>query len=241
MKFSKIFMTGNWENLIISTFEVDKLILEPYLPNNVEIDFYNGKALLSSVAFTFSKVRFFGIKVPFHQEFGQLNFRFYVKSKIDGTPGVVFIKEFAPKPLIAFVANTIYNEPYHYKNIKRIKTQTKDGFKMEYNYSQIKINTVCTKKLHKPEDNSLEKFVVDRYVAFIKSNSSKSYQYKINHKPWKLYETETVSVDQNILSLLPKEFGSGKLLSSYFVDGSSVTVQKGILQGSESKNSLCIA
>ena len=69
------------------------------------------------MAFTFSKVRFFGIKIPFHQKFGQINFRFYVKSKIDGTKGVVFIKEFAPKPLIALIANLFYNEPYQYKKI----------------------------------------------------------------------------------------------------------------------------
>ena len=47
MKQSSIFMTGNWQDLIMSTFEVDKKILEPYLPNNTELDLFNGKALMS--------------------------------------------------------------------------------------------------------------------------------------------------------------------------------------------------
>ena len=114
------FMTGNWEDLIISTFEVEQEILEKYLPNGTELDLYQGRALISMVAFTFSKVKFFGVKVPFHQQFGEINYRFYVKSIINGTKGVVFIKEYAPKPIIAVIANGIYNEPFFYKNLLKI-------------------------------------------------------------------------------------------------------------------------
>jgi uncharacterized protein len=124
MKPTNIFMKGNWTDLIVTTFEVKQEILEAYLPKDTTIDLYNGKALLSMVSFTFSKVSFFGIKIPFHQSFGQINFRFYVKSKLDGTKGVVFIKEFAPKPIIASIANWFYNETYHYKNIKLKNNKT---------------------------------------------------------------------------------------------------------------------
>ena len=64
MDTSNIFMTGNWKDLIMSTYNIDKSILKPYLPINTEIDLYNGKALISLVAFTFSNVNFFGFKIP---------------------------------------------------------------------------------------------------------------------------------------------------------------------------------
>lgn len=223
-------MTGNWEDLIISTFEVEKKILETYLPNNTELDLFNGKALMSVVAFTFSKVKFFGLKVPFHQKFGQINFRFYAKSKINGAKGVVFIKEFAPKPLIALIANKIYNEPFFFKNIRFNKNITNNKKSIKYSYKNLQMKAAASKTTESLSKNSLEEFIVDRYIAFVKSSNTKTFQYKIYHKPWKLYQSLSIEINKNIISLLPKKFKTAKYLKTCVVDGSSVSVEKGILQ-----------
>lgn len=232
MKSIKIFMTGKWEDLIILTFEVNQDLLEKYLPNGTELDLYDGKALISSVAFTFSEVNFFGIKIPFHQQFGQINFRFYVKSKINQTKGVVFIREFAPKPIIAFVANKVYNEPFFYRKIHRKKTVSEGEIVLNYTYENIKIKAKASIETKGLKENTLDHFVVDRYVAFVKKNKKETYQYKINHKPWELYNTKTIIIDKAILTMLPTAFNKAKLISSYFVNGSSISVEKGILQHS---------
>lgn len=226
------FMTGNWEDLIISTFEVNSEILEKYLPNGIELDLYQGKALISMVAFTFSKVKFFGVKVPFHQQFGEINFRFYVKSIVDGTKGVVFIKEYAPKPIIALVANGVYNEPFFYKNIGRQKEILENVISMQYNFPNGKVKAIAKNETKELEENSLEHFIVDRYIAFVKSRNTKTYQYQINHKPWEIYKSSSIEIDKNSLLLLPSEFKNGKLIASYFVDGSKISVEKGILKES---------
>lgn len=230
MKTNNIFMSGEWKDLIMSTFEIDKSILEPYLPKNTEIDFYKGKALLSMVAFTFSKVKFFGIRVPFHQQFGQINFRFYVKSKIDGAKGVVFVKEFAPKPLIAYIANWFYNEPYHYKKIRLKKSIDNNQIKLNYSFRDSKIDIESKLQTNQLINNTFEHFVVDRYIAFIKNYKGKTFQYKIYHKPWELYNLKNINIDKTILNLLPKKFKNLKHISTSFVKGSSIEVQKGILQ-----------
>jgi len=182
------------------------------------------------VAFTFSKVKFFGVKVPFHQQFGEINFRFYVKSIIEGTKGVVFIKEYAPKPIMAMIANGVYNEPFFYKNIGREKEITDEELSMKYSFPNGKFTATAQKETRELQENTLEHFIVDRYIAFVKSRSTKTYQYQINHKPWKLYTSSNIEIDKNSLSLLPSEFKNGKLIASYFVDGSEISVEKGILQ-----------
>jgi len=224
------FMIGNWEDLIISTFEVEKEILEKYLPNDTELDLYNGKALVSMVAFTFSRVKFFGIKVPFHQLFGEINFRMYVQSKTDATKGVVFIKEYAPKPLIAMIANGIYNEPFFYKNVKREKEISNNEVVMEYIFSNGSVKAASSSEKIVLKENSLEHFIVDRYIAFVKSRSKKTYQYKIIHEPWRIYASSTIKIDKSSLTLLPSEFKNAKLISTYFVDGSKISVEKGTMQ-----------
>ncbi len=225
-----IFMTCEWKDLIISTYDVQKSILEHYLPPNTELDLYEGKALMSIVAFTFAKVNFFGIKIPCHQKFGQINFRFYAKSKLDGTKGVVFIKEFAPKPLIALTANLGYNEPYFYKNIKMAISSSGEQKSIKYSYKNkyISAEVSCNKESLKPE--TLEEFVVDRYVAFVKNHHSQTLQYKIHHRPWKIYKTIHSEINERIRFLLPEKFKKMNLLKTYVVDGSSVSVEKGILK-----------
>ncbi|MEN3323015.1 DUF2071 domain-containing protein [Mariniflexile soesokkakense] len=230
MKPTNVFMTGDWRDLIMTTFEIDKHILESYLPQDTEIDLYNNKVLLSMVAFTFSKVKFFGFRVPFHQNFGQINFRFYVKSKINGTKGVVFIKEFAPKPLITLVANLVYNEPYFNKNITYNKFTKDNTISLEYNYNDAKTTAKGSLATNELRKNTLEHFVVDRYIAFIKNKKNDTLQYKIFHKPWELYNLETSNFDKELLNLLPKTFKNLKHVSTCFVDGSSVEVEKGLLQ-----------
>ncbi|MDO7170780.1 YqjF family protein [Mariniflexile sp. AS56] len=228
MKPTNTFMTGNWQDLIMTTFEIDQAILEPYLPKDTEIDLYNNKALLSMVAFTFKKVSFFGFRVPMHQNFGQINFRFYVKSKIDGTKGVVFIKEFAPKPLITLVANLFYNEPYYFKNIHYTKFQKNNETTLEYSYNGAKIHAKAVLETTPPTKNTINYFIVDRYVAFIKTKRSKTLQYQIKHKPWLLYNIQDSYFDNDLLKLLPNAFKNLKHVATCFVDGSFVAVEKGV-------------
>ncbi len=225
-----IFMTGNWEDLIILTYEIDKEILKKQLPFETELQLFEGKALISMVAFTFSKVKFFGIKVPFHQQFGEINFRFYVKSKVTGERGVVFLKEYAPKPLIAFVASKIYNEPFFYKTIKRSKKLFNDTITMCYNFPRGKVEIVAKNEVNTLEEGSLEHFIVDRYIAFVKFRKMKTARYKINHKPWKLHKIISKKIDDIALSLLPKELQHAKYMTTYFVNGSSISIEKGVLQ-----------
>lgn len=226
-------MKGNWENLIIKSYSCKPEILENYLPKHVELDLYNGKGIFSMVAFTFSKVRFFGIKVPFHQLFGEINFRFYVKSKINGKKGVVFLKEYAPKPLIALVANKIFNEPFYFHKIKRDITTTS---KYKYiNYPFLlknkfeKLTALVANKVLELKPNSLQEFIVERYVAFVKTKHH-TLEYKINHKPWQLHPIKKINISNKILNLLPNEFIQSKEIATYVVDGSEITVEKGILQ-----------
>ncbi len=91
-------------------------------------------AFVSLVAFEFLRCRVMGVPWPGHTDFAEINLRFYVRA---GGPssardvrtsapsrpasplpssadrrGVVFIREFVPKPLIAWAAKRFYNEPY---------------------------------------------------------------------------------------------------------------------------------
>ena len=228
----KIFMRGRWENLIIRTYKCSQSVLQKYLPPDVELDLWKGDALVSMVAFNFSKVKFFGIKVPFHQNFAEINFRTYVKSKKGGMRGVLFLRELAPKMLIATMANFVYNEPFYYLNVKNKYKETATGQNMMYRFKSGKksgkISIEATKEALNLTIGTLAHFTVDRYISFVKSYfSQKASRYRIHHYPWKRYSVQKIDFDESILGLLPQDITNGlqkAAISTYFVDGSAVEV-----------------
>ena len=106
------FLTAEWRKLANVNYEVNPEILEKYLPNGVELDFWDGKCLISVVGFMFLNTQLLGISVPFHRNFEEVNLRFYVKKweNQHWKRGVVFIKEIVPKKALSIIANTFYKE-----------------------------------------------------------------------------------------------------------------------------------
>ena len=89
------FLKAEWKNLALFNYEVDRQVLEKYVPAETEIDICNNKCYVSLVGFLFKETKVLGLKVPFHVDFEELNLRFYVKRFENGEwrRGVVFIKE----------------------------------------------------------------------------------------------------------------------------------------------------
>jgi uncharacterized protein YqjF (DUF2071 family) len=61
----KTFLTAKWENLIMANYAVDPLVLAPYLPHGVALDFYEGQTFVSLVGFMFKKTSLFQVPIPF--------------------------------------------------------------------------------------------------------------------------------------------------------------------------------
>lgn len=108
------FLKARWENVVMANYAVDPEILTPYLPKNVELDYFAGKTYVSLVGFMFRDTRIFNIPVPFIGTFEEVNLRFYVKRTVNGElrRGVVFIREIIPSKIIALAANLLYKEHY---------------------------------------------------------------------------------------------------------------------------------
>src|SRR5688572_1715652 len=108
------FLTAEWRRLVMLNYEVDPAILRSFVPRGVELDTWDTRLFVSVVGFLFLNTRVLGLSIPFHQNFEEINLRFFVRLRVeDGwRRGVVFIKEIAPRWAIATVARVVYNENY---------------------------------------------------------------------------------------------------------------------------------
>src|SRR5260221_10578986 len=105
------FLTARWSNLIIASYVAPRKLLSPLLPPGLELDCRDGQCFVSLVAFDFHNTKVLGVPWPGFQNFLELNLRFYVRH--GNQRGVVFVREFVPRRLVAWMARTLYNEPYH--------------------------------------------------------------------------------------------------------------------------------
>lgn len=190
----KPFLTAEWQRLILLTYDVEPYLLEEYLPKGLELDLYKGRAFVSLVAFDFLDTRVKGLKIPFHVDFPEVNLRFYVRQKMDdGTfrRGVVFIKEFVPKPCIAGVANRFYNEPYSTIKMKSSYEINEDKLIIQHwlkkNRVEHDLKFVVENKPYFPTEDSTEHFFKEHEWGFGASKAGKLSVYKVEHPVWRIY------------------------------------------------------
>ena len=189
MSIKKIFLTARWENLVIISYKVSHEILEPYIPKGLELDTIEGSAFVSIVAFDFLDTKVKGIKVPFNDNFPEINLRFYVKN--NEMRGVVFIKEFVSKFFIPLIANTIYNECY-----RRIPMKSNIRFgdniyldhSIHLNDKDYSINVEAKNKTFMPHADSTEHFFKEHEWGFgIGNKGGRTVKYRVEHPSWELY------------------------------------------------------
>lgn len=104
------FLTARWVNLVLVNYEVPRQVLAPRLPRGLELDEREGRHFLSLVAFDFLDTRVLGVPWPGHVNFPEINLRFYVRH--GNQRGVMFVREYVPRAIVANTARWIYNEPY---------------------------------------------------------------------------------------------------------------------------------
>ena len=110
----ELLLTAEWRNLAILNYLVDPRVLASLVPAGTELDQGNGATLLSVVGFMFLDTRLFGIPIPFHRNFEEVNLRFYVRRQSPAGWRVVFVKELVPRIAVAWAARAATM-----KNIRR--------------------------------------------------------------------------------------------------------------------------
>ena len=229
-----IFLSARWENLIMANYAVNSELLKPYLPNGVELDFYEDKTYVSLVGFMFKQTSLFNIPIPFLGTFEEINLRFYVKRvEADSIKrGVVFINETVPYKLVAWLANKLYKEHYiaiPTKNeieITSLSKSIKYHWKINREWNHIAVNTSIENEQMLP--GSIEEFIFEHYYGYTKINNQLSQEYKVDHPRWLVNKVIDHSIHCDFKSMYGNDFSflSDRQPDSVIVaEGSPVTVK----------------
>jgi len=188
-----------WRNLSFLHWEVKPEKLKPYIPEGVEIDFFEGKSYVGLIPFQMKNVRpRYLPAVPGISTFPEFNIRTYVKK--NGIAGVLFLTLDAQSRVTCTYAPRAYGLPYNYAKCKlQIKEnnfeweskRSKEGF-------ELKGSCIAIGEEMQAKSNSLEKFLFERYSLYVKHKKSSKMAYTL-HDPWTFKEAKATLSTNTLL------------------------------------------
>jgi hypothetical protein len=209
-------------------------LLTPLLPEGTELDPYDGTDFVSLVGFQFLKTRVLGLPIPFHQNFEEVNLRFYVRTKAaEGwRRGVVFVKELVPRWAIAFVARTVYGEAYSAMPMRHTVTHAPGSFSAAYEWRRKgqweALRIGGTAEPAEIGSGTMEEYITEHYWGFTRHGSG-STLYGVEHPRWRARAAEKCEFQAEVASLYGERFVetlSASPHSAFLAEGSAVTVRR---------------
>jgi uncharacterized protein YqjF (DUF2071 family) len=224
MALSRPMFRADWCGALFMRFEVDRSALQRAIP--FELDLYEGRAIVSLVAFTQKRLRpAIGgkiaalLSVPLAEhEF--LNLRAYVR--VGNERGIYFLSEWISNRLAVVIGPRLYGLPYrlgalryeHMLNGKPVRGRVAaPGGQIVYR-ALIPPNT----KFGTARVGTLDHFLLERYVAFTNRNGI-ARRFEVDHAPWPQTRVDLDRVESGLLSSTAHWARTAKLIAANFSPG----------------------
>ena len=234
LAMARSFLDADWRHLLFVNHEVDRALVQRYVPAGTELDLLDGRALVSIVAFRFLNTRILGVPVPLHRNFDEVNLRAYVRRKENGSwkRGVVFVRELVPRPAIAWTARLAYNEPYRAVRMRhRISMDHATGGSLQYEWRQQgRWHSVSGQVSGAPrpiDPQSHTGFITEHYLGYTPQRSGRTVEYRVRHPRWNVWEGATTEFRCDVASVYGVDWVTalaGAPYSAFVCDGAPVGI-----------------
>ena len=189
-----------WHDLLFAHWPVPLDLLRQKVPAQLDLDLWHGEAYVGVVPFVLRNMRPRGVRaIPILSHFAEINVRTYVTYK--GIPGVYFFSLDAANLSAVLGARFAYALPYYHAKFSIQKTN--DGIA----YASRRLQRpkpadfrgrywpVSDVHAYAPPDQSLERFLSERYCLYAVSTSH-VYRTVVHHLPWPLQSAEA-TIERN--------------------------------------------
>ncbi|HKT07030.1 MAG TPA: DUF2071 domain-containing protein [Gemmatimonadaceae bacterium] len=230
-------LTAAWLDLAMLNYAVSPDVLRPYLPRGTELDDFAGTTYVSIVGFRFASTRVFGVRIPGHVTFDEVNLRTYVRrfSPNGWRRGVVFIREMVPRRAIAWAARAWYNEPYRTLPMRHSVVRRNDGWPRSARYEWRRGATWEGLSLETDADpvpleaGSEEEFIAEHCWGYTRQRDGSTIEYRVSHPRWRSAPAREARLEADVGALYGPPFDAllaGAPRSAFMADGSAVTVYR---------------
>ncbi|MEZ6197277.1 MAG: DUF2071 domain-containing protein [Planctomycetota bacterium] len=198
-------MYQTWKRLLFLHWEVDPASLRPLIPDDLELDLWEGRAYVGVVPFAMRGIRPRGLPaVPGISNFLETNLRTYVRDRA-GRPGVWFFSLDANRSLAVWCARTFFDLPYFRADMR--ETREDDGA-IFYTTKRRDAGEEATFRYRPHGDvrtaapGGFEFFLAERYILFaLDGKRGRSRPGRVHHVPYPLRDVEVPLWDDGLFAL----------------------------------------
>ena len=233
------FLTAEWRYLAFLNYEVDPVVLAPLVPAGTELDEREGRVFVSMVGFRFLKTRVCGVPFPFHQNFDEVNLRFYVRRRLPGQEGwrrgTVFVHEIVPRWFIATTARLLYNEPYLACPMQHEVDHTDAALRTEYRWrfagrwNSLSVEAAGGEPGPIVEGSEAD-FITDHFWGYNRQRNGSTMEYEVQHSRWRMWPARSHHFDCEVGALYGPGFVpflSREPSSVFIAEGAPVSIRRG--------------
>lgn len=195
------FLTTRWSNLFLLTYRIPAEKVEKLVPPGVTLE---KDATVSFLSLDFRGTRVLGIPVPGFRNFLDINLRTYVQW--GSTKGVVFVREIVPSRTVAWVARTVFGEPFRAAPI-RSEISESDGkiiIHREFDFGG-RTHTIRAEAKASPSLPDTHPFL-DRTWGFGRAGRGETISYEIVRSRMETCPVESWSLDMDWAAVYGKEW-----------------------------------
>lgn len=213
-------MSQTWSELLFAHWPVAAAQLRDYVPQQLQIDEFDGTAWVGVIPFRMTNVVPRGFPpIPYVSNFLELNVRTYVIYQ--GRPGVYFFSLDASNPLAVIVARSTYFLPY----FQAAMSCSSNGDYVEYSSKRTHPNSSQlifqgryrpVGPVESPSPGSLDYFLTERYCLYVPRGKNHLFRADIHHIRWPLQKAEAEIHINTMVQSLGLDF-TGKQPLLHFV------------------------
>jgi len=201
-------MTQRWNDLLFAHWPVPAAQLAALLPDDLQVDVFQGSAWLGVVPFWMDRIKVRGVPpVPGARSFPELNLRTYVRDPYSGVRGVYFFSLDASNLLAVAVGRIVHDLPYHWAEMQvQHRSEREFEFYSRRLWSRRPVVFQAryrglgpTRKLTETRSGTLEYFLTERYCMFTRNRAGQTVRANLHHIPWPLEDAEA-EIEQNGLA-----------------------------------------
>jgi hypothetical protein len=228
----RVFLTAEWRSLLMLNYAIDPAVLRPLVPQGVELDLWEGQALVSMVGFLFLDTRVLGVLIPFHRDFEEVNLRFYVRRQTaEGwRRGVTFVREIVPRVAIASVARVFYNEPYLACPMRHHLAPGSCEFAWRFRGRWNAMSAEFDGEPMPIGEGTAEEFIFEHYWGYTQQRDGRTAEYQVEHPRWRTWAVRNPRLDCDVEALYGAGFVSAlnaAPVSAFLAEGSAISVRRG--------------
>lgn len=180
-----------WNDAIFLHWKVDAKDLVKWVPEELEVELYNGSAWVSVVAFSMANIRLRNLPAfsPI-SDFHELNIRTYVRH--NGRSGVFFLSIEGAKLLSCKIARAMSRLPYKFSPMKRVS----GSFQARNKLMESEFNLGFVKGEVMEDKEALDIWLTEKYALFQDTKLGIT-EFEIHHVPWEIMNIDSIELDIN--------------------------------------------